>query len=207
MIAINNDLHFHMIRLIVGLGNPGAKHESDRHNAGFWFIDRLASQHKQLLQPEKRFLGKAAKIRVEGQDIHLLTPDTYMNLSGESVGPLCRFHKITPQEVLVVHDELDLKPGTARLKQGGGNGGHNGLKDIQSHLSSPQFWRLRFGIGHPRDLPGDKAKMDVADYVLKKPSSEEQSKIDQAIDKALRTLPLFIKGDVQNAMQAIHGPD
>jgi PTH1 family peptidyl-tRNA hydrolase len=144
---------------------------------------------------------------VEGQDIHLLTPDTYMNLSGESVGPLCRFHKITPQEVLVVHDELDLKPGMARLKQGGGNGGHNGLKDIQSHLSSPQFWRLRFGIGHPRDLPGDKAKMDVADYVLKKPSSEEQSKIDQAIDKALRTLPLFIKGDVQNAMQAIHGPD
>ena len=207
MIAINNDLHSHMIRLIVGLGNPGAKHESDRHNAGFWFIDRLASQHKQLLQPEKRFLGKAAKIRVEGQDIHLLTPDTYMNLSGESVGPLCRFHKITPQEVLVVHDELDLKPGTARLKQGGGNGGHNGLKDIQSHLSSPQFWRLRFGIGHPRDLPGDKAKMDVADYVLKKPSSEEQSKIDQAIDKALRTLPLFIKGDVKNAMQAIHGPD
>jgi PTH1 family peptidyl-tRNA hydrolase len=196
-----------MIRLIVGLGNPGAKHESDRHNAGFWFIDRLANQHKQLLQPEKRFLGKAAKIRVEGQDIHLLTPDTYMNLSGESVGPLCRFHKITPQEVLVVHDELDLKPGMARLKQGGGNGGHNGLKDIQSHLSSPQFWRLRFGIGHPRDLPGDKAKMDVADYVLKKPSSEEQSKIDQAIDKALRTLPLFIKGDVQNAMQAIHGPD
>ena len=207
MIAINNDLHSHMIRLIVGLGNPGAKHESDRHNAGFWFINRLASQHKQLLQPEKRFLGKAAKIRMEGQDIHLLTPDTYMNLSGESVGPLCRFHKITPQEVLVVHDELDLKPGTARLKQGGGNGGHNGLKDIQSHLSSPQFWRLRFGIGHPRDLPGDKAKMDVADYVLKKPSSEEQSKIDQAIDKALRTLPLFIKGDVQNAMQAIHGPD
>jgi PTH1 family peptidyl-tRNA hydrolase len=207
MIAINNDLHSHMIRLIVGLGNPGAKHESDRHNAGFWFIDRLASQHKQLLQPEKRFLGKAAKIWVEGQDIHLLTPDTYMNLSGESVGPLCRFHKITPQEVLVVHDELDLKPGMARLKQGGGNGGHNGLKDIQSHLSSPQFWRLRFGIGHPRDLPGDKAKMDVADYVLKKPSSEEQSKIDQAIDKALRTLPLFIKGDVQNAMQAIHGPD
>jgi PTH1 family peptidyl-tRNA hydrolase len=207
MIAINNDLHSHMIRLIVGLGNPGAKHESDRHNAGFWFIDRLASQHKQLLQPEKRFLGKAAKIRVEGQDIHLLTPDTYMNLSGESVGPLCRFHKITPQEVLVVHDELDLKPGMARLKQGGGNGGHNGLKDIQSHLSSPQFWRLRFGIGHPRDLPGDKAKMDVADYVLKKPSSEEQSKIYQAIDKALRTLPLFIKGDVQNAMQAIHGPD
>lgn len=207
MIAINNDLHSHMIRLIVGLGNPGAKHESDRHNAGFWFIDRLASQHKQLLQPEKRFLGKAAKIRVEGQDIHLLTPDTYMNLSGESVGPLCRFHKITPQEVLVVHDELDLKPGMARLKQGGGNGGHNGLKDIQSHLSSPQFWRLRLGVGHPRDLPGDKAKMDVADYVLKKPSSEEQSKIDQAIDKALRTLPLFIKGDVQNAMQAIHGPD
>ena len=196
-----------MIRLIVGLGNPGTKHESDRHNAGFWFIDRLASQHKQFLQAEKRFLGKVAKIQIAGHDIYLLMPDTFMNLSGESVGALCRFHKISPQEVLVVHDELDLKPGTARLKQGGGNGGHNGLKDIQAHLSSPQFWRLRFGIGHPRDLLGDKAKMDVADYVLKKPSADEQSKIDQVLDKSLKTLPLFIKGDIQNAMQAIHGPD
>jgi PTH1 family peptidyl-tRNA hydrolase len=196
-----------MIRLIVGLGNPGSKHEHDRHNAGFWFIERLAQQNKQVLQTEKRFLGRVAKIQLEGHDIYLLEPDTYMNLSGESVGPLCRFHKISPQEVLVVHDELDLKPGTARLKQGGGNGGHNGLKDIQSHLSSPQFWRLRFGIGHPRDLPGGQSKMDVADYVLKKPSSEEQSKIDQSIDKALKILPLLLKGDTQNAMQVLHGPD
>jgi len=196
-----------MIRLIVGLGNPGSKHEYDRHNAGFWFIERLAQQNKQVLQTEKRFLGRVAKIQLEGHDIYLLEPDTYMNLSGESVGPLCRFHKISPQEVLVVHDELDLKPGTARLKQGGGNGGHNGLKDIQSHLSSPQFWRLRFGIGHPRDLPGGQSKMDVADYVLKKPSSEEQSKIDQSIDKALKILPLLLKGDTQNAMQVLHGPD
>lgn len=196
-----------MIRLIVGLGNPGSKHEYDRHNAGFWFIERLAQQNKQVLQTEKRFLGRVAKIQIEGHDIYLLEPDTYMNLSGESVGPLCRFHKISPQEVLVVHDELDLKPGTARLKQGGGNGGHNGLKDIQSHLSSPQFWRLRFGIGHPRDLPGGQSKMDVADYVLKKPSSEEQSKIDQSIDKALKILPLLLKGDTQNAMQVLHGPD
>jgi peptidyl-tRNA hydrolase, PTH1 family len=196
-----------MIRLIVGLGNPGSKHEQDRHNAGFWFIDRLARQNKQVLQTEKRFLGRVAKIKLEGQDIYLLAPDTFMNLSGESVGPLCRFHKISPHEILVAHDELDLKPGIARLKLGGGNGGHNGLKDIQSHLSSQQFWRLRFGIGHPRDLPGDQSKIDVADFVLKKPSSEELYRIDQSIDKALKVLPLLLKGDAQNAMQVLHGPD
>jgi PTH1 family peptidyl-tRNA hydrolase len=130
-----------------------------------------------------------------------------MNLSGESVGPLCRFHKIKPNEVLVAHDELDLKAGTARLKLGGGNGGHNGLKDIQQHLSSPQFWRLRFGIGHPRDLPGDLSKMDVADYVLKKPSSDEQSKIDLSLSKGIKILPLLINGDSQNAMQILHSAD
>ncbi len=196
-----------MIRLIVGLGNPGSKHEADRHNAGFWFIDRLAAQHKQFLQTEKRFNGRVAKIQIEGQDIFLLAPDTFMNLSGESVGPLCRFHKIKPNEVLVAHDELDLKAGTARLKLGGGNGGHNGLKDIQQHLSSPQFWRLRFGIGHPRDLPGDLSKMDVADYVLKKPSSDEQSKIDLSLSKGIKILPLLINGDSQNAMQILHSAD
>lgn len=196
-----------MIRLIVGLGNPGSKHEADRHNAGFWFIDRLAAQHKQFLQTEKRFNGRVAKIQIEGQDIFLLEPDTFMNLSGESVGPLCRFHKIKPNEVLVAHDELDLKAGTARLKLGGGNGGHNGLKDIQQHLSSPQFWRLRFGIGHPRDLPGDLSRMDVADYVLKKPSSDEQSKIDLSLSKGIKILPLLINGDSQNAMQILHSAD
>jgi PTH1 family peptidyl-tRNA hydrolase len=196
-----------MIRLIVGLGNPGSKHEADRHNAGFWFIDRLAAQHKQFLQTEKRFNGRVAKIQIEGQDIFLLEPDTFMNLSGESVGPLCRFHKIKPNEVLVAHDELDLKAGTARLKLGGGNGGHNGLKDIQQHLSSPQFWRLRFGIGHPRDLPGDLSKMDVADYVLKKPGSDEQSKIDLSLSKGIKILPLLINGDSQNAMQILHSAD
>lgn len=196
-----------MIRLIVGLGNPGSKHEADRHNAGFWFIDRLAAQHKQFLQTEKRFNGRVAKIQIEGQDIFLLEPDTFMNLSGESVGPLCRFHKIKPNEVLVAHDELDLKAGTARLKLGGGNGGHNGLKDIQQHLSSPQFWRLRFGIGHPRDLPGELSRMDVADYVLKKPSSDEQSKIDLSLSKGIKILPLLINGDSQNAMQILHSAD
>ena len=196
-----------MIRLIVGLGNPGSKHEADRHNAGFWFIDRLAAQHKQFLQTEKRFNGRVAKIQIEGQDIFLLEPDTFMNLSGESVGPLCRFHKIKPNEVLVAHDELDLKAGTARLKLGGGNGGHNGLKDIQQHLSSPQFWRLRFGIGHPRDLPGDLSRMDVADYVLKKPSSDEQSKIDLSLSKGIKILPLLINGDSQNSMQILHSAD
>ena len=196
-----------MIRLIVGLGNPGSKHAADRHNAGFWFVDRLAAQHKQSLQPEKRFNGQMTKIQIKGHDIYLLEPDTFMNLSGEAVAPLCRFHKIEASEVLVVHDELDLKPGTARLKQGGGNGGHNGLKDIQQHLSSAQFWRLRFGIGHPRDLPGNLARMDVADYVLKKPSSEEQVQIDAAITKTIATLPLILEGKTQEAMQILHGPN
>ncbi len=196
-----------MIRLIVGLGNPGSKHAADRHNAGFWFVDRLAAQHKQSLQPEKRFNGQMAKIQIKGHDIYLLEPDTFMNLSGEAVAPLCRFHKIEASEVLVVHDELDLKPGAARLKQGGGNGGHNGLKDIQQHLSSAQFWRLRFGIGHPRDLPGNLARMDVADYVLKKPSSEEQVQIDAAITKTIATLPLILEGKTQEAMQILHGPN
>lgn len=193
-----------MIRLIVGLGNPGSKHEADRHNAGFWFIDRLAAQYQQFLQTEKRFNGRVARIQIKGHDIYLLEPDTFMNLSGEAVAPLCRFHKIAANEVLVVHDELDLKPGVARLKLGGGNGGHNGLKDIQQHLSSPQFWRLRFGIGHPRDLPGNLSRMDVADYVLKKPSQEEQEKLDAAITKAIDILPLILEGKSQDAMQILH---
>lgn len=127
-----------------------------------------------------------------------------MNLSGQAVGALCRFHKITPEDILVVQDELDLKPGTARLKLGGGTGGHNGLKDIQAHLSTPNYWRLRLGIGHPRDVAGDGRAMDVADYVLRRPQLAEQKLIDASIENGLQILSLFLKGDTQTAMMELH---
>ncbi|QWE16519.1 aminoacyl-tRNA hydrolase [Polynucleobacter sp. AP-Nino-20-G2] len=194
-----------MTKLIVGLGNPGDEHEEDRHNAGFWLVDALAKQLSVRFETEKRFHGKVAKARWEGEDLYLLKPNTYMNLSGQAVGALCRFHKIIPKDVLVVQDELDLKPGTARIKLGGGTGGHNGLKDIQAHLSTPDYWRLRLGIGHPRDLAGEGARpMDVADYVLRRPLQVEQKKIDASIQDGLQILPLFLKGDTQTAMLELH---
>jgi PTH1 family peptidyl-tRNA hydrolase len=188
-----------MIKLIVGLGNPGSKHESDRHNAGFWFVSLLAKQAGVSLEPEKCFHGKVAKASLHGRDVWLLQPDTFMNLSGQSVGALCRFHQILPEEILVAHDELDLKAGVARLKFAGGTGGHNGLKDILAHLSSPDYWRLRIGIGHPRDLPG--CLMDVADFVLRKPLLEEQIQIDEALSRSLDAMPLFLAGDTSCAMK------
>jgi len=197
-----------MIQLIVGLGNPGNKHEGDRHNAGFWFVSALAKQHKQTLVSEKRFQGQIAKIKIASHELWLLQPETFMNLSGESVAAVCRFRKIPPQEVLVIHDELDLKPGIARLKQGGGTGGHNGLKDIQAQLGNPQFWRLRLGIGHPRDIElvknGEKPVMDVADFVLKRPTTSEEEKIHRAIERSIAILPKLVLGDAQNAMQELH---
>jgi PTH1 family peptidyl-tRNA hydrolase len=191
-----------MIKLIVGLGNPGAKHEADRHNAGFWFVSRLAKQAGVSLEPEKRFHGKVARASLHGRDVWLLQPDTFMNLSGQSVGALCRFHQILPEEILVAHDELDLKAGVARLKFAGGTGGHNGLKDILAHLSSADYWRLRIGIGHPRDLPG--RLMDVADFVLRKPLLEEQIQIDEALSRSLDAMPLFLAGDTATAMKELH---
>jgi PTH1 family peptidyl-tRNA hydrolase len=193
-----------MTKLIVGLGNPGDEHEDDRHNAGFWFVDALAKQLGVRFETEKRFHGKVAKGKWEGNDIYLLKPNTYMNLSGQAVGALCRFHKITAAEILVVQDELDLKPGTARIKLGGGTGGHNGLKDIQAHLGTPDYWRLRLGIGHPRDLAGDGQVMDVADYVLRRPQLSEQKQIDESIKNGLQILPLFLKGDTAAAMLELH---
>lgn len=193
-----------MTKLIVGLGNPGDEHEQDRHNAGFWFVDALAKQLGIRFEIEKRFFGKAAKAKWESEDLYLLKPSTYMNLSGQSVGALCRFHKILPKDVLVVQDELDLKPGTARIKLGGGTGGHNGLKDIQAHLGTPDYWRLRLGIGHPRDLAGGGRPMEVADYVLRRPQKEEQRQIDDSIANGLQIVPLFLKGDTQTAMLELH---
>ncbi len=194
-----------MTKLIVGLGNPGEEHEEDRHNAGFWFVDALAKQLGTRFETEKRFHGKVAKTKWEGEDLFLLKPSTYMNLSGQAVGALCRFHKLISTQVLVVQDELDLKPGTARLKLGGGTGGHNGLKDIQAHLGTANYWRLRLGIGHPRDLAGEGARpMDVADYVLRRPLQIEQKQIDASIEDGLKILPLFLKGDAQTAMLELH---
>lgn len=193
-----------MTKLIVGLGNPGDEHEQDRHNAGFWFVDALAKQLGIRFEIEKRFFGKAAKAKWESEDLYLLKPSTYMNLSGQSVGALCRFHKILPKDILVVQDELDLKPGTARIKLGGGTGGHNGLKDIQAHLGTPDYWRLRLGIGHPRDLAGGGRPMEVADYVLRRPQKEEQRQIDDSIANGLQIVPLFLKGDTQTAMLELH---
>lgn len=193
-----------MTKLIVGLGNPGEEHQEDRHNAGFWFVDALAKQLGTRFESEKRFHGKVAKARYEGGDLYLLKPSTFMNLSGQSVGALCRFQKIAAADVLVVQDELDLKPGTARIKLGGGTGGHNGLKDIQAHLGTPDYWRLRLGIGHPRDLATNGRAMDVADYVLRRPQLAEQKLIDASIENGLLVLPLFLKGDVQAAMLELH---
>lgn len=193
-----------MTKLIVGLGNPGDEHKDDRHNAGFWFVDALAQQWNTRFESEKRFSGKVAKSKWEDQDIYLLKPSTFMNLSGQAVGALCRFHKILPADVLVVQDELDLKPGTARIKLGGGTGGHNGLKDIQAHLGTTDYWRLRLGIGHPRDLAGDGRVMEVADYVLRRPLKLEEEKLHASMDDCLRILPLFLKGDTQTAMLELH---
>ncbi len=186
------------IRLIVGLGNPGADYELTRHNAGFWLIDQLARGD---LRKEARFQALAAKTRISGKEVWLLEPQTFMNRSGQSVGAIARFYKIAPDEVLVVHDELDLPPGAAKLKKGGSSGGHNGLKDITSALGTQDYWRLRIGIGHPREL---KLQQPVVDFVLHRPRAEEQTQIDLAIDKALDVIPLLCEGLFEQAMMNLH---
>ncbi|KMN35814.1 peptidyl-tRNA hydrolase [Chromobacterium sp. LK1] len=186
------------IRLIVGLGNPGAEYDRTRHNAGFWLVDELCWRYKGNWRTEGKFQGDVARVDIDGQDVWLLKPMTYMNLSGQAVLALAHFYKILPDQILVVHDELDLPPGAARFKQGGGHGGHNGLKDIAARLSSPAFWRLRLGIGHPGD------RNEVANFVLKKPRAEEQQALDEAIEQALRQLPAAIGGKMAAAMKELH---
>ena len=181
-------------RLVVGLGNPGSEYADHRHNLGFWFVDRLASELKLPLAAQGKFFGRVAR---EGE-LALLQPSTFMNHSGQAVAALARFYKIEAREILVVHDELDLPPGTIRLKQGGGNGGHNGLKDIQAHLATPDFWRLRLGIGHPGE------RNEVINYVLKAPRREEQELIDRAIDRCLLTWPKLGVGDYEAAQRLLH---
>ena len=190
------------IRLIVGLGNPGPEYEQTRHNAGFWLVDNLAnSLPGTRLQRDSRYNAMLAKTTLAGNELWLLEPQTYMNRSGQSVGGLARFYKINPDEVLVVHDELDLMPGIARLKKGGSSGGHNGLKDITAALGTQDYWRLRLGIGHPRTLS---LQQQVADFVLHRPRREDQDLIEQAIEKSLQVMPLIVDGKFEAATMKLH---
>lgn len=194
------------LRLIVGLGNPGAEYADTRHNVGFWLVERLADELKVALAAQSKFFGRVARAGHGGDELWLLCPSTYMNRSGQSVAALARFYKIAPAEILVVHDELDLPPGAIRLKQGGGNAGHNGLKDITAQLGTPDFWRLRLGIGHPRDARGGHpGEGNVADYVLHAPRKEEQAEIDRALDRCLLAWPRLSAGDFAGAQQQLHG--
>lgn len=185
------------IALIVGLGNPGKEYEATRHNAGFWFVEAIARQQQLSFKSEKKFHGQLARFTQSGQDVWLLKPDTFMNLSGQAVQAVCQFYKIPLDQILVAHDELDLDAGVARLKKGGGHGGHNGLRDIMGRMGK-EFYRLRLGIGHP----GHKEK--VTGHVLNKVSSQDQQAIEQAIDETLRVLPEIINGDIARAMNTLH---
>ena len=189
------------IRLVAGLGNPGRNYEKTRHNAGFWFVDALARELGAALSPQSRFAGDVAK---DG-DLRLLKPSTYMNESGRSVGSLARFLAIEPAAVLVAHDELDLPAGTVKLKLGGGVAGHNGLKDIRAHLATPEFWRLRIGIGHPRD--SELPQQQVVDYVLKPPRGDERDAIGRAIGRAIDAWPAIAAGEFERAMTQLHTKD
>ncbi|MGZ5031844.1 MAG: aminoacyl-tRNA hydrolase [Usitatibacter sp.] len=186
------------INLIVGLGNPGREYEKTRHNAGFWWVDAIAERKRAAWKRESKFSGYVARIEEGGRDFWLLKPSTFMNESGRSVSSFLRFYRIEPGSMLVVHDELDLPPGTVKLKKGGGTGGHNGLTDVADALDTKDFWRLRIGIGHPghRDL--------VADYVLDKARKSEQAEIDPALERSLDLLPRLANGRLTDAMTWLH---
>lgn len=187
-------------RLVVGLGNPGPEYAATRHNAGFWLAERVAHKLGVELRRESRFHGLVASQRNGGPDsaLWILLPQTFMNRSGQAVLALAHFYRILPDQILVLHDELDIPPGTLRLKFGGGLGGHNGLKDIASHLGTQDFWRLRIGIGHPGE------RNEVINFVLKPPRGEEQALIDEAVTRAVAAWPLLAKGDYPNAMQKLN---
>ena len=187
-----------MIKLFVGLGNPGPDYEATRHNAGFWWIDALARELKVNLVPERSYYGLAGRTSVNGQSVWLLQPQTFMNLSGKSVASLARFFKIQPEEILVVHDELDLLPGQVKLKRGGSHAGHNGLRDIHAQLGSPDYWRLRIGIGHPGE------KSEVANWVLKKPAPDQRTLIEDSIAHSLKAHTAMLAGDMDKATLLVH---
>ncbi len=188
------------IRLIAGLGNPGSEYERTRHNAGFWFVDELARKAGAAFRPEAKFHGDACRVRFAGNDVWLLKPTTYMNLSGLAVQAMASYYKIAPEEILVVHDEMDLPPGAMRLKLGGGNAGHNGLKDITSKLGTPNFWRLRLGTGHPRTLG---LAQQVFDFVLSAPSAEHEVQIRKAIAAGLGEAADFAAGNLEAAQRRL----
>lgn len=187
-----------MIRLFVGLGNPGAEYEATRHNAGFWWVDALAGKLGVRLVPERAYQGLVARANLTGGPVWLVEPMTFMNRSGASVAPLARFFKIEPKEILVVHDELDIQPGQAKLKFGGSAAGHNGLKDIHGLLGTQDFWRLRLGIGHPG------VKAEVVNYVLKKPAPDQREAIFKAIEQSLTASDALIAGEMDKALALIH---
>ncbi len=187
-----------MIKLFVGLGNPGPEYDATRHNAGFWWVDALARELKVSLSMDRGYHGLMARTTVHGNTVWLLEPQTFMNLSGKSVAALARFFKIAPEEILVAHDELDVVPGQAKLKFGGSHAGHNGLRDIHAQLGTGDYWRVRLGVGHPG------VKSEVVNWVLKKPSLDHRIAIDQCIDRSLKALPHLIAGEMDKATMLIH---
>lgn len=187
-----------MIKLFVGLGNPGAEYEATRHNAGFWWIDALSQELKVPLSLDKNYYGQVGRTTLNGQTVWLLKPLTFMNLSGKSVAALARFFKIAPHEILVAHDELDVNPGQAKLKLGGSHAGHNGLRDIHAQLGTPDYWRLRIGVGHPG------VKSEVISWVLKKPSAEHRTAIEDCIARSIKAAPELLKGEMEKATMLIH---
>jgi PTH1 family peptidyl-tRNA hydrolase len=185
------------LQMIVGLGNPGAEHLQTRHNAGFWFVDALAHKYGGQFRGHTRYQGDVCRIQIGAQELQLLKPTTYMNRSGLSIRSLCDYLKIAPEQVLVAHDELDLLPGVARFKLGGGHGGHNGLRDTITHIGQ-NFWRLRLGVGHPGD------KSEVIDFVLQRASAKEEDLIMNALQAAVQQLPVFLEQGAEKAMHALH---
>jgi PTH1 family peptidyl-tRNA hydrolase len=185
------------LKLVVGLGNPGREYARTRHNAGWWYVDALARSAGAHWQHAARHQSELARARIEDVELWLVKPVTFMNRSGAAVASIAGFYRIEPQEILIVHDDIDLSPGTVRLKQGGGHGGHNGLRDVIAHLGA-DFWRLRIGVGHPghRDL--------VLEAVLDRPTKEEQQLLDEALERALPAVPIMLREGAQQAMQALH---
>lgn len=187
-----------MIKLFVGLGNPGPEYEATRHNVGCWWVDALAQDLKLTLVADRSYHGLVARTTLQGRTIWLLEPRTFMNLSGRSVAALARFYKIQPQEMLVVHDELDLLPGQAKLKFGGSHAGHNGLRDIHAQLGTDDYWRLRLGIGHPG------VKAEVVDWVLRKPAPDQRGAIEECIARTLKAVPALLAGEMDKATLLVH---
>jgi PTH1 family peptidyl-tRNA hydrolase len=187
-----------MIKLFVGLGNPGTEYEGTRHNVGFWWVDALARELKVTLSMDKGYHGLVARTSLHGQTIWLLEPQTFMNLSGKSVAALARFFKIAPDEILVIHDELDIAPGQAKLKFGGSHAGHNGLRDIHAQMGTDDYWRLRLGIGHPG------VKSEVVNWVLKKPAPEQRTAIEECIARTLKAVQPLMAGEMEKATLLVH---